>query len=237
MFKTTLAGLLALAISTLAVDNDTNPSLNDQLLLAPTMLDRWNIITSAPGNQWKYDFATNPQYQYRNNPGSVCNANPATWPALTGMGVTVAQLNLGPCSTLPPHEHRENNVIVGIQGTTQTMMVQENGAGVITQDIGPGQLTIFPRSSLHTMINHGTFSPSPPTIPSTDFLNPRLHPQPPLQLPPRQRPRDRECPQQRDDVRARRRPGSHAVDGAMQQRSSCGLERYGSAGPANWDRE
>lgn len=150
-----LLGLLAMAISVLAVDTDSNASLNDQLLLAPTMLDRYNILTSASGNQWKYDFATNPQWQYRSNPGSVCNANQATWPALQGMGVTVAQLNLGPCSMLPPHEHRENNVVVAIAGTTHTMMIQENGAGVVEQDLSAGQATIFPRASFHTMYNNG----------------------------------------------------------------------------------
>lgn len=151
-----------MVISAFAVDTDANPSLNEQLLLAPTMLDRWNILSNASGNQWKYDFTTNPQWQYRNNPGSVCNANQATWPALQGIGATVAQLNLGACSMLPPHEHRENNVVIAIAGTTHTMMIQENGAGLVEQDLGPGQATIFPRASFHTMINYG--------------LSPRLYP-------------------------------------------------------------
>jgi hypothetical protein len=244
MLKTTLVGLLAIATSTLAVDTDADPSLNDQLLLAPTMRDRWNILTSAAGNQWKYDFATNPQYPYRNNPGSVCNANQATWPALTGMGATVAQLNLGPCSMLPPHEHRDPNVVVGIQGTTHTMMVQENGVGLIEQDISPGQATIFPRGSLHTMFNSGSFllplylvtSHSPPNLVLTHFLY-RLHPQSTLQLPPRRRPRNREFNEWDDAIRAGRRPSHHAVDGELQRCSGCWLECHQCSSASDWERE
>ena len=157
MLYTILFGLLAIDFSALAVDTDANPSLNDQLFRATTWLDRWKILANTPGNPWKYDFATNPQWQYRTNPGAVCNANKATWPALEGIGATIAQLNLGACSMLPPHFHRDHNVVVAVAGTTHTMMIQENGAGVVTQDLSPGQATIFPRSSMHTMFNNGEF--------------------------------------------------------------------------------
>lgn len=56
---------------------------------------------------------------------------------------------------LPPHYHREHNVVVAISGTTETMMIQENGAAVVTQNLTEGQATIFPRASMHTMINNG----------------------------------------------------------------------------------
>jgi hypothetical protein len=153
-----LLALLALLPPTLAIDHDANPPLNQQLSQAPTWLDRWNILANTPNNSWKYDFATSSQYPYRSAPGAVCNANLAAWPALTGIGATVGQLNLGPRSMLPPHFHREHHVVVAITGNTTTMMVQENGAGVTRETLSPGQATVFPRASMHTMINDGEFS-------------------------------------------------------------------------------
>jgi len=65
-------------------------------------------------------------------------------------------LNLGPCSMLPPHYHpRASNYVVAVHGTTRTYMIEENGARVITQTLSPGQMTIFPQASLHTMYNMG----------------------------------------------------------------------------------
>jgi Cupin len=200
MHLNSLLALLSLTIPTLAIDHDANPSLNQQLFQAPTWLDRWNILANTPNNPWKYDFATNPQYPYRSNPGAVCNANLATWPALEGIGATVAQLNLGPCSMLPPHSHREHNVVVAITGNTSTMMVQENGAGVVRENLNPGQATIFPRASMHTMINDGEFSSGVSVFKvicglHADILlrDSRMRPEPAVQLPDWRGPGDGEC--------------------------------------------
>lgn len=68
----------------------------------------------------------------------------------------VAMLNLGPCSMLPPHYHpRASNYVVAVQGTTQTYMIEENGARVVQQTLTPGKMTIFPQASVHTMVNLG----------------------------------------------------------------------------------
>ena len=65
-------------------------------------------------------------------------------------------LNLGPCSMLPPHYHpRASNYVVAIAGTTQTYMIEENGARVVTETLTPGKMTIFPQASLHSMYNMG----------------------------------------------------------------------------------
>lgn len=67
-----------------------------------------------------------------------------------------AILNLGPCSMLPPHIHpRATNFVVAMSGTTQTIMIAENGAQTITEILTPGQMTIFPQASIHTMMNMG----------------------------------------------------------------------------------
>jgi oxalate decarboxylase/phosphoglucose isomerase-like protein (cupin superfamily) len=68
----------------------------------------------------------------------------------------MAILNLGPCSMLPPHLHpRAANYVVAVSGTTQTFMINENGARTVEQILTPGKMTIFPQGSIHTMMNMG----------------------------------------------------------------------------------
>lgn len=134
----------------LAVDKTSDPDLVAKLKSAATMLDRLNMLTDE---QLVYNFTSNPKYSW--HPGSVCNANAATWPVLSTVGVTVAQLNLGPCAMLAPHFHRADNLVVAINGTTNTYMYQENGARIVEQTLTPGMMTIFPRASVHTMYNTG----------------------------------------------------------------------------------
>ena len=103
---------------------------------------------------WTFDFTVQPYYTF--SPGGVINANAATFPAMTGTGMTMAILNLGPCSMLPPHYHpRATNVVVAINGTTRTYMLQENGAKVIQETLTAGKMTIFPQASMHMMYNMG----------------------------------------------------------------------------------
>jgi oxalate decarboxylase/phosphoglucose isomerase-like protein (cupin superfamily) len=141
-----------LATTCRAMDIAKNPEIVARLKTANTYLDRMNLF---PNNaDWVYDFAKNPLYSW--NPGSVCNANTATFPVLTGLGMTLAMLNLGPCSILPPHLHpRATNLVVAISGSSNTFMLQENGARTITTNLTPGKMTVFPRGSLHTMQNMG----------------------------------------------------------------------------------
>lgn len=149
-----LASLLALfATPSLAVDKTVDPQLVAKLKTAATMLDRLNMLSDE---QLIYNFSTNPMYSWQ--PGSVCNANAATWPVLSTVGATVAQLNLGPCAMLAPHLHRANNLVVAVSGSTHTFMVQENGARLVQQVLTPGMMTIFPRASVHAMYNMGEFA-------------------------------------------------------------------------------
>jgi hypothetical protein len=78
----------------------------------------------------------------------------------------VAMLNLGPCSMLPPHFHPNAvNYVVAVSGNTTTYMYQENGARLVTQVLTPGHATIFPRASMHMMMNTGAFVvPFPPSF-------------------------------------------------------------------------
>jgi oxalate decarboxylase/phosphoglucose isomerase-like protein (cupin superfamily) len=70
----------------------------------------------------------------------------------------VALLNLGPCSMLPPHLHpRADNAVIAMSGSTNTYMVQGNGARMVTEILTPGQMTVLPQGSMHTMINNGEY--------------------------------------------------------------------------------
>lgn len=104
--------------------------------------------------KWVFDFFASPFYTYR--PGGVVNANAATFPAAEGEGLTLAWLALGLCAMLPPHYHpRATNFVVAVEGETDTWMLLENGADVVSTTLTKGKMMIFPRESLHSMQNTG----------------------------------------------------------------------------------
>lgn len=154
-----LITLFATIQPALAVDKTSDPELVAKLKSAATMLDRLDMLSD---DQLVYNFSSNPKYSWA--PGSVCNANAATWPILSTAGVTVSQLNLGPCAMLAPHFHRANNLVVAVSGSTRTYMYQENGARLVEQTLTPGMMTIFPPASVHSMYNMGMLQTSPSTF-------------------------------------------------------------------------
>ncbi|KAI9732860.1 MAG: hypothetical protein M1834_003799 [Cirrosporium novae-zelandiae] len=135
-----------------AVDTTVDPALDISLFTAPTYLDAINEIPNS--DSWVFDFNNKPFSTM--SPGGVVNANRATFPAVVGNHLSVAMLNLGPCSLLPAHIHpRASNYVTAIKGTTKTYMQQENGAPLISTTLTPGKMTIFPQGSMHTMMNIG----------------------------------------------------------------------------------
>jgi len=148
-----LTTLLHLHLTT-ATDPTLNSTLDAALLTAATQLDRLALLPT--NSAWLFDFTAQPGYTF--SPGSVINANAATFPATIDNGMTMAMLYLGPCAMLPPHYHpRASNYVVAVEGNTTTYMVEENGARLVTEQLTPGKMTIFPRGSLHSMQNQGGF--------------------------------------------------------------------------------
>ncbi|KAI9835491.1 MAG: hypothetical protein M1837_003775 [Sclerophora amabilis] len=140
------------ASMTFAVDKSKDPQLIGLLKTAPTALDRFALLPED--GDWLFDFTKQDKYTF--SPGGVVNANAATFPATIGNGLTMAMLNLGPCSMLPPHFHpRASNYVVSVSGTTDTYMIMENGARTVKTTLTAGQMTIFPQASIHTMMNTG----------------------------------------------------------------------------------
>ncbi len=140
--------LLAAAVS--AVDKPKDADLSAKIKVSATELSKLDLIR----DQLVYDFKSHPYFTYA--PGGVVNANAANFPAATNYGLTIAWLALGPCAMLPPHFHpRATNFVVAVEGETQTWMIQENGAKVVTTTLTPGKMTIFPHASVHSMQNTG----------------------------------------------------------------------------------
>lgn len=141
----------------LAVDTPVNAALNGQLKTAPNELAKLDLVK----DDFVFDFTKSDKYSY--SPGGVVNGNAATFPAATGHGLTVAWLALGPCAMLPPHFHpRATNFVVAVEGETETYMIQENGAKIVTTTLTPGKMTIFPTGSVHSMQNMGMSFPLTP---------------------------------------------------------------------------
>jgi oxalate decarboxylase/phosphoglucose isomerase-like protein (cupin superfamily) len=149
-----LASLLTIIPFTRAA-KAVNPNLNAMLKMAASNSDRNALL--AKNEDWQYDFFDHPNYN--SSVGSVITADAATFPALTGMGISYALLKLGPCSMLPPHFHqRADNIVIAITGNTTSWMIGENGVRTVQIDIIPFRMTIFPRGSLHVMQNNGELS-------------------------------------------------------------------------------
>ncbi len=114
--------------------------------------DRLDLLPQD--SDWEFDFMASDRWSFE--PGSVVNANRETFPAVTGYGMSMAVLNLGPCSMLPPHFHpRATNFVVAVSGSTDTFMILENGARTVRTTLEPGKMTIFPSGSVHWMENTG----------------------------------------------------------------------------------
>ena len=146
--------LFILSSQVFAIDVTRNPSLDSALTTQATQLDRLNLLGS--NSDWLFDFSAQSTYSWA--PGSVVNANAATFPAAVENELTMAMINLAPCAMLPPHYHpRASNYVVSILGNTTTYMIEENGAEMITEVLTPMKMTIFPRGSLHAMQNTGEF--------------------------------------------------------------------------------
>jgi hypothetical protein len=137
-----------------------NPTLNAQLKTSATNFDKNTLLPND--SDWYYDFDAHPNY---NSPsGAVIIGDAASFPALTGLGISVSLLKLAPCGMLPPHLHpRATNLVTAMTGNTTSWMIGENGVPVHRVDLVPLRMTIFPQASIHVMQNNGKFPLPPPS--------------------------------------------------------------------------
>ena len=80
--------VLAIVATVYAVDKDANPELTSKLRMVNTNLDRMKLLPS--NKDWFFDFTKQDKYTF--SPGGVVNANVATFPATTGLGLTLVSV-------------------------------------------------------------------------------------------------------------------------------------------------
>ncbi|KAF2173536.1 hypothetical protein M409DRAFT_15816 [Zasmidium cellare ATCC 36951] len=143
--------LMAALERTTAIDVTKDPDLIAKLKSAASQLDRLQYISEDAN--WVFDYKEQ-GYFWNTRPGGVVNANVNTFPAAFGNEMTMAWINLGACAMLTPHFHaRAVNWVTAVSGNTTTYMYEENGAHTIKTQLDFGKATVFPRGSVHYMVN------------------------------------------------------------------------------------
>ncbi|KAK4497886.1 hypothetical protein PRZ48_010541 [Zasmidium cellare] len=143
--------MAALERTTAAIDVTQDPTLIAKLSNAASQLDRLQYLSED--SAWVFDYKKQ-GYFWNTRPGGVVNANVNTFPASFGNEMTMAWINLGPCCMLTPHFHpRAVNWVTAISGNTTTYMIEENGAHTVKTQLDFGKSTVFPRGSVHSMVN------------------------------------------------------------------------------------
>ncbi|OHF01758.1 hypothetical protein CORC01_02949 [Colletotrichum orchidophilum] len=132
-------------------DNEsaTGLSLTAQLQLADTGAARYRLLPKD--EDFVYDFNKSP----------VALANRQTFPAVAGLGGSMAVASLPACAMSFLHLHpRASELLVVTSGHLMIEMVPEAGVlgpdgkqRVIRADLGPNQMTVFPMGSFHTQVN------------------------------------------------------------------------------------
>ena len=127
-----------------------NIQLIQQLELAPTAVDRFNLLTAQ---DFVYDFLAPPPGDAvtTGKGGHTVKADRKLMPALIGTGVSMTLGFIGPCGFNTPHTHpRSSQINVIVEGSLAVLFVPENGV----DPIGPStldkfQMTVFPQGSTH----------------------------------------------------------------------------------------
>lgn len=124
-----------------------------QLELAPTAADRHNLLPES--SQWLYDFNSPPTAAITESTGGrTVKADPGTFPATIGNGVSMTVGFIGPCGFNTPHTHpRSSEFNIVVEGRLETQFQAENGVKPIENTLNKFQATIFPMGAIHTEFN------------------------------------------------------------------------------------
>jgi len=130
-----------------------NIDLIHKLLLAPTAVDRINLLN---GSDFVYNFNAPPDGATTTGEGGrTVNANRKTFPALIGTGVAMNVGFIGPCGFNTPHIHpRSSEINIIVEGRLGTMFIPENGVKPIGINyLDQYQMTVFPQGATHLEFN------------------------------------------------------------------------------------
>ncbi|KAK1714540.1 RmlC-like cupin domain-containing protein [Colletotrichum acutatum] len=127
----------------------TSLSLTARIQLADSGAARYRLLPKD--EDFIYDF----------NKSQVALANRQTFPAVTGLGGSMAVASLPACAISFLHLHpRASELLVVTSGRLITEMVPEAGVldasgnqRIIRADLGANQMTVFPQGSFHTQVN------------------------------------------------------------------------------------
>jgi mannose-6-phosphate isomerase-like protein (cupin superfamily) len=120
---------------------DDGLSLTAKLQLADNSVQRYDLLKDD-------DFI----YTFSNETSPF--ADRSSFPALTGLGGSMAIAEFPPCAIGFLHLHpRASELFVVVSGTLQTEMVPEAGARTVKLELGANQMTVFPMGAFHTQFN------------------------------------------------------------------------------------
>lgn len=129
-------------------------ALINQLLLAPTAVDRQALITNDA--DFVYNFQSPPAASAitKGEGGMTVKADRKLFPPLIGTGVSMTVGMLGPCGFNTPHVHpRSSEINIIVQGRLGTEYILENGARAIFNTLNQYDMTVFPQGAVHTEFN------------------------------------------------------------------------------------
>ncbi|RAL14774.1 germin family protein [Aspergillus homomorphus CBS 101889] len=125
-------------------------SLNAQLRLADTAIERYQLLPND--SDFVFNFTGSEE---------VPIASSQNWPALVGVGASFSISQLPACSMSFLHLHPRATELFGLtSGRILSEMVPQAGVlnadgkqRVISVELGPGMVTVYPAGSFHTQVN------------------------------------------------------------------------------------
>uniref|UniRef100_A0A2P2QNZ5 Germin-like protein n=1 Tax=Rhizophora mucronata TaxID=61149 RepID=A0A2P2QNZ5_RHIMU len=108
---------------------------------------------------------------------AVTPAFVSTFPAVNGLGISIARLDLAPGGVIPMHTHpRGSEILVVVQGTICAGFISSDNA-VYYKLLNKGDVMVFPQALLHFQVNSGmgaalayvSFSSPSPGLQILDF--------------------------------------------------------------------
>ncbi|KAK9697355.1 hypothetical protein RND81_08G032100 [Saponaria officinalis] len=85
---------------------------------------------------------------------AVTGAFDATFPALNGLGISMARLDIGVGGVVPIHTHRVSELIILIEGSIIAGFIAEDNTAYY-KTLNKGDIMIFPQNMLHFQVNCG----------------------------------------------------------------------------------
>ncbi|KUJ07438.1 RmlC-like cupin [Mollisia scopiformis] len=135
----------------------SNLALFQQLVLVPSSVDRFNILTDADLLFSFNDSSAHPIGSpgvSTGQGGQLVRADQSTFPALYMQHGAMALGFIGPCGFNTPHVHpRANELFLVFEGRLNTSTMLENGGRQIHNMVNTLQMTIFPQGSVHMQFN------------------------------------------------------------------------------------